>query len=62
MDKGICPYCKKDFTVMFYGRRISCPKCRKLIDIFPEIHQFGSIQYSVHLFCQDAQFQAREGL
>ena len=35
-DTGICPYCKKEFAVFQYGYGLTCPKCKKHIDIFPD--------------------------
>jgi len=35
-DTGICPYCKKEFAVLQYGYGLTCPKCKKHIDVFPD--------------------------
>lgn len=36
MEKITCLYCRRQFTVERYGRRIPCPHCRRLLDIFPD--------------------------
>jgi len=35
-DKGICPYCEKEFNVKKYGYDMVCPFCQELIDVFPD--------------------------
>ena len=35
-DKGLCPYCLKDFDVEIYGYGLRCPFCRGKIDVFPD--------------------------
>lgn len=35
-EQESCPWCKRKFEVVRYGRRIPCPHCHKPIDIFPE--------------------------
>ena len=59
MDKGTCPHCKKEFTITAYGYRIPCPYCKKPINIYPDPKEYGDLSYSIHLFCQDAQFQGK---
>lgn len=36
VDKGVCPYCEQEFEVKEYGYKLTCPKCGKKIDVFPE--------------------------
>jgi hypothetical protein len=38
MDKGVCPYCGKEFEVGKgdYGYGMLCPHCKRKIDVFPD--------------------------
>ncbi len=36
IDKGICPYCEKEFEVEEYGYELDCPNCQEKIDVFPD--------------------------
>lgn len=35
-DKGICPCCNEEFTVLQYGCGIRCPLCKSKIDVLPD--------------------------
>ena len=35
-DKGVCPYCEKEFEVKEYGHKLECPNCHCKIDVFPD--------------------------
>ncbi len=42
IDKATCPHCGKEFDVMEYGHKRSCPLCKGKIDIFPDADSFIS--------------------